>query len=219
MLHVDNPIRDTRGFQQVQAHLKQLPRAPTTEEATKNAGRRTRTETGTSGRAGDAPTGRVEPPSSRYTAYDEGNIFRVSVPSNWRELPDNDTVTFAPSGGYGTFNGQTVYTHGMQIGLTRNEAHDLQTATDDLVNAFAQSNPDMGRPSRYERVSVDGHPGLRTTISNRNEVTREPETIQLVTSDLGNSELLYSIGVAPSNEFNSYRSVFNRIVGSIRLAN
>ena len=219
MLHVDNPIRDTRGFQQVQTHLKQLPRAPTTEEATKNAGRRPRTETGTSGRAGDAPTGRVEPPSSRYTAYDEGNIFRVSVPSNWRELPDNDTVTFAPSGGYGTYNGQTVYTHGMQIGLTRNEAHDLQTATDDLVNAFAQSNPDMGRPSRYERVSVDGHPGLRTTISNRNEVTREPETIQLVTSDLGNSELLYSIGVAPSNEFNSYRSVFNRIVGSIRLAN
>ena len=219
MLRVDNPIRDTRSFQQVQAHLKQLPRAPTTEEATKNAGRRTPTETGTSGRAGDAPTGRVEPPSSRYTAYDEGNIFRVSVPSNWRELPDNATVTFAPSGGYGTYNGQTVYTHGMQIGLARNEAHDLQTATDDLVNAFAQGNPDMGRPSRYERVSVDGHPGLRTTISNRNEVTREPETIQLVTSDLGNSELLYSIGVAPSNEFNSYRSVFNRIVGSIRLVN
>lgn len=219
ILSVDNPIRDTRGFQQVQAHLKQLPRAPTTEEATKKAGRQPRTDTGTSGSTGDAPTGRVDPPSSRYTAYDEGNIFRVSVPSNWRELPDNDTVTFAPSGGYGTYKGQTVYTHGMQIGLTRNEAHDLQTATDDLVNAFAQGNPDMGRPSRYEQLSVDGHRSLRTTISNRNEVTRDPETIQLVTTDLGNSELLYSIGVAPSNEFNSYRSVFNRIVGSIRLAN
>ena len=102
--------------------------------------------------------------------------------------------------------------------MTRNEAHDLQTATDDLINAFARGNPDMGRPSRYEQVSVDGHRSLRTTLSNRNEVTGLPETIQLVTVDLSNSELLYSIGVAPSNEFASYRSVFNRILGSIRLA-
>lgn len=219
MLRVDNPIRDTRGFDQVQAHLRQLPRAPTTEEATRHAGRRTPSGTGTSGRAGDVPTGRVDPPSSRYTAYDEGNLFRVSVPSNWRELQDNDIVTFAPDGGYGTYNGQTVYTHGMQIGVTRNESHDLQTATDELVNAFAQGNPDMGRPSRYERTSVDGRRSLRTTISNRNEVTRDPETIQLVTIDLGNSELLYSVGVAPSNEFGNYRSVFNRILGSMRLTN
>jgi hypothetical protein len=217
MLRVENPIRDTRAFQQVQAHLRELPRAPTTEEATRNAGRRTRTDTGTSGRAGDVPTGRVEPPSSRLMTYDEGGVFRVSVPSNWRELQDNDAVTFAPTGGYGTYNGQTVYTHGVQIGLTRNESHDLQTATDELINAFAQGNPDMGRASRYERVSVDGHRALRTILSNRNEVTREPETIQLVTVELRTGELLYAIGVAPSDEFNSYRSVFNRILGSMRL--
>jgi hypothetical protein len=149
--------------------------------------------------------------------YDEGGVFRVSVPSNWRELQDNDAVTFAPTGGYGTYNGQTVYTHGMQIGLTRNESHDLQTATDELINAFAQGNPDMGRASRYERISVNGHPALRTLISNRNEVTRNPETIQLVTVELRTGELLYAIGVAPSDEFNSYRSVFNRILGSMRL--
>ena len=109
------------------------------------------------------PTGRVDPPSSRYTIYDEGSLFRVSVPSNWRELPDSDSVTFAPSGGYGTYNGQNVFTHGIQIGVTRNEAHDLETATDELIDAFARGNPDLGRPSRYERVSVDGHRSLRTT--------------------------------------------------------
>ena len=216
-LRVDNPIRDTREFDQVQAHLKQLPRAPTTEEATRNAGRRPRTDTGPNGRGGDAPIGRVEPPSSRYTTYDEGNLFRLSVPSNWRELQDNDAVTFAPTGGYGTSNGQTVYTHGVQIGVTRNESHDLQTATDELITAFSRGNPDMGRPSRYERVSVDGRQALRTTISNRNEVTRDSETIQLVTVGLRTGEMLYSIGVAPADEFNTYRGVFNRVMGSMRL--
>jgi hypothetical protein len=107
----------------------------------------------------------------------------------------------------------------MQIGVTRNESHDLQTATDELIDAFSRGNPDMGRASRYEQTSVDGRRSLRTTISNRNEVTRNPETIQLVTTDLGNGQLLYSIGVAPSDEFNSYRSVFNRIMSSMRLSN
>src|SRR5437667_2862193 len=63
LLRVQNPIRDTSAFQQAKAHLRQLSPAPTTEQATRNAGRRTPTGTGTSGRAGDVPTGRVEPPS------------------------------------------------------------------------------------------------------------------------------------------------------------
>src|SRR4029453_16712480 len=102
-IRVSNPIRDTRAFEQVQAHLKRLPRAPTTEEAVKARGG----PTGTSGRDVPRPSGQVQPPSSRYQTYNEGNVFQDSVPSNWRELPDNNTVTFAPDGAYA----QGVFTH------------------------------------------------------------------------------------------------------------
>jgi hypothetical protein len=217
MLRVDNPIRGTREFDRVQAHLKQLPRAPTTEEATRNAGRRTGTGTGTSGRADDIPTGRVEAPSSRYTTYEEANLYRVSVPSNWRELRDSDSVTFAPNGGYGTYNGQSVYTHGAQIGVTQLENGDLRDATDALIDSFSRGNPDMGRPSGYQRIFIDERPALLTTLTNRNEATRVNETIQLVTIDAANGDMLYAIGVAPTREFSSYRSVFNRILDSIQL--
>jgi beta-barrel assembly-enhancing protease len=215
-LNVANPIRDTRDFDRVQAHLRQLPRAPTTEEVTREAAR-----TGSAGRPGSAdspPTGRVAPPASRYTTYEEGNTFRVSVPSNWRELHDNQAVTFAPTGAYGTVNGRNVFTHGVEIGIARNESHDLQTATDELVDSFIRSNPGMGRPSRYERISVDGREGIRTTLSNTNEATRQPETIQVVTAAVGHGDLLYALGVAPEGEFKSYRTVFDRVVGSIQLA-
>jgi len=159
----------------------------------------------------------VQPPSSRYTQYDEGGIFRVSVPSNWRELQDSDAVTFSPDGGYGSLNGQSVFTHGIQIGLGRNEAHDLQTATDELIDAFSRGNPNMSQAGRYERISIDGRPGLRTTLSNVNEATRQRETIQLATTETRNGDLLYSLGVAPTDEFNAYRAVFNRVVGTIQL--
>src|SRR4051812_2704576 len=140
-LRVEQPLRDTREFQQVQAHLKQMPQAPTTEQATRNAnaGR----TTGTSGRReGPRPTGGVEAPAASYRSYDEGNVFRVSVPANWRELGGNNTsVTFAPDGAYGTANGQSVFTHGVEFGISRNETHDLQTATDELLAALARGNP------------------------------------------------------------------------------
>jgi Zn-dependent protease with chaperone function len=214
-----SPRTSSRDFAQVQAHLRDMPPAPSTEDAVKNAERRGRSGggPGTSGRAGDVPTGRVQAPSSRYNQYDEGGIFRISVPSNWRELQDNDAVTFAPDGGYGTLNNQSVFTHGIQVGMTRNETHDLQTATDELIDAFSRGNPNMRQEGRYERISIDGRAGLRTTISNVNEATRQRETIQLSTTEARNGDLLYALGVAPTDEFNSYRSVFNRVVGSIQL--
>ncbi len=51
LLRVENPIRDTRAFDQVKGHLRQLGPAPTTEQVTRN---RTGRPTGTSGR--NAPT-------------------------------------------------------------------------------------------------------------------------------------------------------------------
>jgi hypothetical protein len=214
VLHVENPIRDTREFTQVQAHLRQLPRAPTTEEATRSGNRRN-----TSSRSGaNVPLGRVEPPSSSYRTYDEGNLFRVSVPSNWRELQDSNTVTFAPDGGYGSYNGSNVFTHGIEFGLARNESHDLQTATDELLQSLAQGNPNMRRSGGYDRVSFAGRRGLRTVVMNRNEATGQDEAIQVYTTQLRNGSMMYAIGVAPDREFDSYRRVFDRVVGSLQVS-
>jgi hypothetical protein len=214
-LRVENPIRDTRDFEQVKEHLGRLPRAPTTEEATRaGAGRTTR---GTSRSA--PPGGRVEPPSSRSTQYTEGELFRVSVPSNWRELPGSTAVTFAPPGAYGSVNGQSVFTHGVEIGTSRNETHEVQTATDELIESLAGGNPGLRRSSGYETVSFAGRRGLHTRLSNRSEATGQPETIDLYTAQLRDGSLFYVLGVAPTDQFGDYEDVFRQVVGSIRINN
>jgi hypothetical protein len=213
VLRVENPMRDTRGFDQVKAHLRQLSPAPTTEQAMK-----TGRTTGTSGRTAPTPTGRVEPPSTSFRTYNEGNLFQVSVPANWQEIQSNSSVTFAPSGAYGQANGQTVFTHGVEFGMGRNESHDLQTATDELIQSLAGGNPSLSRASGSQRVTVANQRGLRTVLRNRSEVTGQDEAIQLVTMQMQDGNLFYSIGVAPSNEFSSYQRVFDRVVGSLQLA-
>jgi hypothetical protein len=216
MLRVENPVRDTRGFQQAKAYLQTLAPAPTTEQATRDAsaGRNT-TPRGTSG---VNPSGRVESPSSRMTSYNVGNLFRVSVPSNWREQEASNAVTFAPQGAYGQSGGQNVFTHGIEIGVARNETHDLQTATSELIDSLAQANPGMGRPSGYSRTTVGNRTGLRTVVSNSAETTTgRPETIAIYTTQLRDGSLFYAIGVAPRDEFGSYQNTFDRIVSSIQL--
>jgi Zn-dependent protease with chaperone function len=212
-LRVTNPVRDTRGFEQIQAHLRQLPKAPTTEEATKTAGRRT----GAPGGSRGTPGGRVEPPASSYRTYEEGNVFRVSVPANWRELEGGSSnVTFAPEGAYGQANGQNVFTHGVEFGVGRNETHDLQTATQELLDSLAQGNPSLSRPSRFDRVNLGDRRGLRTTLSNQSEATGGVETIQVITTQLRDGNLFYAIAVAPRDDFSSYRGVFDRIASSLQ---
>jgi Zn-dependent protease with chaperone function len=213
LLRVENPIRDTPRFSQIQAHLKQLPPAPSMEEVTRKGGSR---PTGTSGRNTPAPMGRVEPPSSSFRTYTEGNMFKVSVPANWRELPGSNAVTFAPEGAYGETNGQSIFTHGVEVGVMRNESHDLQTATNELIDSLARGNPGLRRTSGFDRVNLGGRRGLRTVLSNTS-ATGQPENIVLFTAPLRDGSLFYAVAVAPQNEFGAYRGIFDQVVRSIQL--
>ncbi len=50
------------------------------------------------------------------------------------------------------------------------------------------------------------------------DVTREDETIQLVTALLSDGSLMYAVGVAPDNEYSAYQPHFQRVIQSLRLS-
>ena len=211
-LRVESPVTDTREFQTVQSRLGQMSPAPTAEEVARRGNTGNSRSTGTTGAR---PTGRVDAPSTRYSTYDEGGIFRISVPSNWREMPSESQITFAPEGGYGAIDNQSVFTHGVQVGLARNEQHGLQEATDELLASLAQSNRGMGRPSSYTRVNIGGRQGLRTVVANNADTTGR-ERLAVFTTQMQDGSLFYMIGVAPEGEYSTYDNVFQRIASSIR---
>jgi hypothetical protein len=214
-LRVANARHDSNAFQSVQARLHQMPPAPSTAQATRNNG---------NGRGPSAPsnsgriTTNVERPSSRYSSYNEGNLFRISVPSNWRELPANNSVTFAPEGGYGAVNQQSVFTHGVEAGVMKPESRNLQTASQELVEGLSQANPRMRQESGWQRDSLGGRSGLRTMLSNQNDATGRPERVALYTTTLDDGTLFYLLGVAPENEYGTYDDVFDRVADSLQFA-
>ncbi len=132
-------------------------------------------------------------------------------------MPGNNVVMFAPDGAHGSARGQAVFTHGMEIGVARNETRDLRTATDEFVASLASGNPSLSRPARYNRLKIGGREGLRTILSNRSAATGQEERIEVFAMRLDDGNLFYAIGVAPRDLFSQYQGTFQKVIGSIVL--
>jgi Zn-dependent protease with chaperone function len=221
--------RGSRGeFQEIKARLNQMSPAYTAEQiarAKANGGRLpgSTTDGRNDRRNEDVPVRagnvRVEPPSGRYQPVTVGNFLRLSVPSNWRQVSDNDSVTFAPEGAYYRGqSGQTGFTHGVQMGVIPGESHDHQQATEELIDNLLRSNPQIRRQSNgYIRETIGGRTALSTTLRNVSEVTGEPELVTISTVPLRDGSLLYLIGVTPQDESNTYSTTFRRVKQSVQL--
>ncbi len=222
-LAVPSPVRDTGALESVQADLRRMPPAPTTEQIMKNA-QQQGAVAGRNGPAEDAAStsGRlsanVPPPSSRYRTYDdERSGLRVSVPENWRQMSSGSggTVRFAPDGAFSTAGGREVFTHGMELGLAQSRSADLREATDQLVRSLAQANPQLRVESQAVPVPFAGREGLQLRLSNVSDATGAPEAVLLTAALLDDGSLAYSIGVAPASRVGEYSETFLRVNRSV----
>jgi beta-barrel assembly-enhancing protease len=219
-LRINNPITNSRDFARAKEKLRSLPRAPSMAEIARSGQRYPAGDTtgGSNTPSNNAPSGRVDYPSARYENYSILNGgLQVNVPSNWRQISDGtSSVWFAPEGGYGSYNGQAVYTHGANFGVAQSNSRNLQTATNQFVNDLAQGNAGLRVTSSSQSTTMGGRTALMTSLSNTNEATGRPESIRIVTTQLRNGQLLYMIAVVPQNERN-FESAFQRVISSVRI--
>jgi len=216
-LRVQNSVGNTRDFDRIQAKLRGYGAAPTMAEIARS-GQRNPTEGGDGGNyPANAPGGRVGYPSTRYRSYNELGFLTVSVPDNWRQLGENNSIWFVPEGGYGQVQGRGVFTHGVNFGVSQPQSRNLRQATEEFINSLAQGNNNLRQGSGFQRASISGRSGLSTTLSNVNEATGQREIVTLITTQLQNGDLFYMIAVAPQSEARSFTTAFNNILRSVRL--
>ena len=173
------------------------------------------------GTTGNHPTnatiasGRIEAPSSRYQSVDKG-IFNVSIPQNWNEIEQENGAWFAPKGAYGTENGQTVYTHAVNLGVVQTRARNAQQASEEFINNLKQGSNLRARGG-FKPTDIDGRQGQLITFDNTHEATGRAEIVNIVTTQLENGQLFYMITVSPTDEYQNYQNTFARILRSVRL--
>jgi hypothetical protein len=202
---------NTGQFQSVQARLDGMSPAFTAEQIAKGQAK-SRT-VGTAGRSV-----RVDPPSNSYRTHQPGDFLRISVPANWDVVSNDRGVTYAPDGAFFRGDGgATAFTHGVQVGTAPGSGN-LQRDTQQLLNGFARSNPELRQQSGLQRDTVGGRNGYTTILTNTSEVTGQRERIALSTAQLRDGSVLYVVGVAPENEAGTYNSTFQRVRRSLQIA-
>ncbi len=208
---------DTGRFPAIKAHLEGMSPALTAEEIAK------RRASSAGNTPANAPTGgsavRVQPPSSQYRTHQPDATLRLSVPSNWSSVNRSGRgMTYAPEGGvHRSQNGQTAFTHGVQIGVADGTGN-LQRDTEQLLSAFARTNPQLRQQGGLRREQLGGRSGLMTSLVNVSEVTGQREAITLSTTHLPDGSLLYLISVAPQSEAGTYDAAFRRVRQSVQIA-
>lgn len=216
-LRVSERSSDSREFARIQERLRGMGRAPSMQEIAQS-GNRYPTGDNRGNYPNRAPQGRVDFPSTRYQTYSTlGGILRVSVPGNWRQLSESNSVWFSPEGAYGQYQNQVVYTHGVNFGMAQTSRRGLQQATQEFLNGLTQGS-NMRQRGNLVRTTVAGRTGLTTTLSNTNEATGLPELVTLITTQLRNGQILYMFAVAPENESASYQAAFRNVLRSLQIS-
>jgi hypothetical protein len=151
----------------------------------------------------------------------QGKLLRVLQEKNFRRVGDryymdSREIKFVPPNGYGDYNGEAVFTHGAEIGVTRASSGDLMDATMALVESFRRGNPGLRTQGSPRQIRLADRTGLAVPMVNRSALGGT-EYVGLHTTFLRDGNLLHVATIVPENEASAYQPAFSRVLNSLRL--
>jgi Zn-dependent protease with chaperone function len=203
---------DASEFQPIKAAFASLPPA----KSMGDLARAKEPSAGGTDQSVGTPGQPVPRPSSQFKEITGGKVFQASVPSDWTSLASKSAIKVVPQNGYGQLNGQTVFSHGIEFGITRAGSRDLQQATNAWLNAVAQSNPELRVAGEQQAMRISQRSALGTPLVNPSPLGGR-ERISVYTTFLADGSLFYYLTIVPENEAPAFQDTFRRIGDSIRL--
>jgi beta-barrel assembly-enhancing protease len=209
------PRPSATGFASAKSRLAAMPPARSMADLAKAGG-------GGGGTGGNPPPSvgtigqPVPAPAAQYKTARGGQLFQVSVPANWTGVNGNNAVKFVPQNALGTYQGQSVFTHGVELGVARAASRDLAESTDAFVNAILRGNPGMRVSDAQRAVRISQRSGIATRLTGRSALN-QTERVGVYTTLLADGSLFYYLTVVPDADAPVYDPAFDRIGNSIRL--
>ena len=200
LLTIEDPVTDTSEFERIRASLSNDEETPPA-----TAGRQ-------------PPAGaRPELPDIAVQNYEVAGLYAVDVPQNWIELPGDESITFAPEGGYLRTRNQSSFSHGVQIGMTERGELNLTQAHDAFITSLRDGNPALEVTAGAQQAYLADRRAYLTILANFSEATGWRETVMITTTILPDGRMFYLIAVSPEDEYGEYSQTFGQVARSIRL--
>ena len=210
-LKVATPPPDMSQFEPTKLRFASQPAAKSMAEVERKtpAANNTMASVGTPGRT-------VPQPSAQFKEFAGGKVFQASVPDNWTQLTSKNAIRVVPENGYGDVNGQTIFTHGVEFGVTQAGSSDLVEATRTFLGAIAKNNPNLKLAGQQQMTKISYRSALIVPLSNPSALGGQ-EKINLTTALLSEGTLFYYLTIVPEKDAAVFEPVFHKIFQSIKL--
>ena len=206
------PAADQSQFEPMKARFSSQPTAKSTAEVERKTPAAETTEAAPVGTPGKP----IPTPSDNYKEFAGGNVFHASVPDNWRTLPSKSAIKVVPENGYGEMNGQSVFTHGVEFGVTQVNSRDLVEATRSFLGAIAKNNPELKLSGDQQMTKVSGRSALYVPLVNPSPLGGQ-ERITMTTVFRAEGTMFYFLTIAPEKDAAALTPTFRKIFQSIKL--
>jgi len=170
--------------------------------------------------AAPAVGGRPAPPSAQLVLY-RNDELELRHPNNWKPSGQASAFSLSPDGGVvRDSRGQAALAYGVIANMFGPQANNngasptLEAATDQLIVALRQGNPNLRVKGQRTRFMLDGNRALSVQLTNDSPLGGQ-ETDWLVTTFRPDG-LLYFICVAPEQDFAAYAPAFQRMISTVR---
>jgi Zn-dependent protease with chaperone function len=202
---------DVSEFEPVKAAFAALPPARSMSDPAQGKG-----SPGGQAQSVGTPGQPVPRPSAQYRNLN-GGVFQATVPTDWTDLASQSAIKVVPQNGYGQLNGQTVFSHGVEFGVTKAGSRDLREATNAWLKAVAQGNPELRLDGTQQAIRMSQQEALATPLVNPSPLGGR-ERVVVYTTLLADGNLFYYLTVVPENDAQAFQEAFRRVGESIRLA-
>src|SRR5262249_2473528 len=145
-----------------------------------------------------------------------GKVFQASVPDNWTALASKSSIKVVPENGFGQVNGQTMFTYGVEFGVSKASSRDLQEATKAWLQAVAQGNPELKLGGQQQQIRISQRSALATPLVNPSSLGGQ-EQIVVYTTFLADGTLFYYLTLVQEKDAAAFQETFKRIGESIKL--
>jgi Zn-dependent protease with chaperone function len=225
------PVRSTGSVGNIETArtaLRRMPAAPTMAQVAARGGATTASGSGTQAT--------IEAPSSQFRVFRHPQgFFEMVYPNNWRTYGSSSGlgVTIAPTGGivqdpagrqrvvsavmvnhYVPFDGAVGSGYRDPQGTLFGRGS-LDEATSDLVRQIMSSNPHLKLVSgSARRGNVSGQSSLSVQLAGT-PANGAPEKMTVYTRELPDGHVVYVLALAPSRDYGSLQSTFDRMVRSL----
>jgi len=205
------PAPDMSQFESIKSHFAAQPAPKSMAEVE----RRTPAAENTMGAVG-TPGRPVPAPSAQFKEFAGGKVFQASVPDNWTQLTSKTAIRVVPENGYGESNGQTMFTHGVEFGVTQAGSSDLVEATRTFLGSMARNNQDLKLSGQQQTTRISARPALVVPLMNPSPLGGQ-EKITMTTVLLSEGTLFYYLTIVPEKDAAVFEPVFRKIFQSIKL--